>query len=154
MFPRSIGECADPTPASKFKVPLDVEMLSALFAGMARRLDDTVLNLSWHFGGRLPRPGRQTHLDRCAGHERNMLSQGPVSTVHVRYWTGHPRELPAGRPRYLGTQRERIHVVKSQSVISQPSPSQPSGCGRPIDHDLRAAAHRPSPLALFYRADQ
>lgn len=44
MFPRSIGECAAPTPASKFKVPLDVEMLSALLP--AWRAASTVVNLS------------------------------------------------------------------------------------------------------------
>lgn len=69
-----------------------------------------------------------------------MLSQGRVSTAMSG--TCHPRELPAGRyPEGEDTCR------KSQSVISQPSPSQPSDCGRTIDDDLRTTAHPPCRLS-------
>lgn len=47
-FRGPFGECADPTPASKFKVPLDVEMLSALLPAWRAAL--TIVNLSWQFG--------------------------------------------------------------------------------------------------------
>lgn len=60
---------------------------------------------------------------------------------------GTPRDVPAGG------YPEEEYTSQTRLVISQPSPSRPSGCGRSID-DLRTEVHRLLPLALFYRADQ
>lgn len=119
MFPRGHSQSVNalpPTPASKFKVPLNVEMLSALLP--AWRAAWTIVNLS-----RQNREGpRKANPPRLGGYwgvyctislrlfrttRESMLSQGVGYPQHVsvqvlRKCTCTPRELPVGRyiPRY------------------------------------------------------
>lgn len=123
---------------------------------MARRLDDTQsisagslerererdpagrIHPGWLLGS-VVRCLFQLIPDRSAGHERNMLSIAGAGIHRPCQALVTHGSFPQD-----ATQSKREDTRrKSQLVISQPSPSQPSECGRPIDHDLRAAAHRP-----------